>query len=262
MKPYLFFIIILTLPVDAVGQQKDTDAPYGRRLDGTPVFLASSPDGKYPQYKHCANLAPGRDDSGCWIDHVKCKKDEWRPPTGCIELTQPPPEQPKRATQGIQSCDKQHACILPSLCEYSDGEDNCEWAVYQLEEQESRTLDTQDTTVIKLSDEEDYNLYRLRIKVTVEENRLANKYGANFNTRNCPNIPLGDFSACPSDGPYHIPDTYSFHGQFLIIDKHLSSDQGSTTPPTWRDGPSFGKYTRTPGSPWNLPTDAVEKKER
>lgn len=81
------------------------------------------------------------------------------------------------------------------------------------------------TLAVMLSDDEYAHLQALRQAVVAEENRLAVKYGADMGQVYVPAPCLGrDMGQCLAyDESKYLPerkaDTYTFHGQFLLIEK-------------------------------------------
>lgn len=99
-------------------------------------------------------------------------------------------------------------------------------------------MSTDDTTVVRMTNEEYSNLQKLRQAVVDEEKRLAVKYGADLNYW-CGEA--GDVCKWP-DG--WRPDIYTFHQQFLLIDKAEPTiafpahwgEEGQNKPKQWGSG--------------------------
>lgn len=110
-------------------------------------------------------------------------------------------------------------------------------------------MSTDDTTVVRMTTEEYANLQKLRQAVVDEEKRLAVKYGANLDLFHWydPCLTLAQGRPCDSGGAdvHEEPvDHYTFHGQFLLIDKAEPNtefpahwgEEGMNKPKQWGSG--------------------------
>lgn len=83
----------------------------------------------------------------------------------------------------------------------------------------SVTVHAKDSTMVKLSDDEYAHLQALRLAVSDEEKRLAVKYGAYVPPTRPVEAYGGMYMTMCDRLDGCRPDTYTFHGQFLLIEK-------------------------------------------
>lgn len=85
---------------------------------------------------------------------------------------------------------------------------------------EESIVATDGSKIVKLPDSEYTHLQALRLAVSDEEWRLAQKYGARpavYHPYIMPTVCVPE--GCPKPLPDSPSDTYTFHGQFLLIEK-------------------------------------------
>jgi len=185
-----------------------------------------------PQYQHCGYGSVERDVYGCWINATACTKSEkaCTAVTGVVSLTpqqkQPTSDEggPYDWCGGVLGCDDEG---YKHVWRFSTNEDFLDVPIGVMPEAVS--VETSETTVVKLSDEEYANLQKLRQAVVDEEKRLAVKYGAVQEVCTYGSGTLTD--AIRGVNPQcNKPDHYEFHRNFLLIDKTPTGISGGLSP--------------------------------